>query len=145
MTITINGANGKPITKTITSGSDGHYQITVPGQNIPSGPVIAHETTNPIPAHNKYTENAPVVTITKVSMNPDGSVTVIGTATPDSHVVIKLPNGTPVTATATSSGTYSVPSKAGVPMIGGKATATSSVNGLNSQPATAPYTPAQVT
>ncbi|MCP4973880.1 MAG: hypothetical protein GY914_09445, partial [Prochlorococcus sp.] len=130
---------------TVKANGEGKYTLTSPKGLVPSGKITATENTNPTPATHTYQESAPTATITQTSTNTDGSVTVTGEATPNSTVKVTMPNGSEVTAQASSTGKYTVSSKAGVAMPGGSVQAIPSVNGVSGKTAQGTYSAPPVT
>ena len=146
VTVLVPGATVPVITH---ANAKGDYSVpSAPKVVVPSGPVTAMPSANGVNGHEgqgKYTEAAPEISITKVEMNPDGSIKVIGKATPGSAVSVKMPNGTTVPATASATGTYTVNSAPGVAMVGGNVTATTSIHNLNGTAKPVGYTAPAVT
>ncbi|MFJ7142591.1 Ig-like domain-containing protein [Pseudomonas protegens] len=125
------------------AGSDGHFSTTS-GANLPSGPVSANSTDSG--GHSSpsttliYTDiTAPDAPLASVSVNPDGSLTVSGSAEPGSTVHITYPDGSASSAVADSSGHYSTHSV--TPQTSGtvEAIATDAA-GNHSAPTDVPYT-----
>ena len=140
-TVTVTFPDGS--TGTATAGSDGSYSITT---TVPqtSGEVSATATdaagNTGDAATVDYTDSsAPLAPSVSVSANPDGGLTVTGTAEAGSTVTVTFPDGSSGTATAGSDGGYSVTTT--VPQTSGEVSATATdAAGNTGDAATADYT-----
>ena len=102
--VTVTFADGS--TATGTAGSDGSYSVT--SSTAESGPVTVTAVNQP--------PQAPEVSA--VMLNSDGTVTVTGTAEPNSTVTVIFADGSTATAAAGSDGSYQITSGAAEPNSG---------------------------
>ncbi|MFT0167721.1 Ig-like domain-containing protein [Paraburkholderia mimosarum] len=137
-TVTVAWPDGT--TGTTTVGRDGTYSITSPSAQA-NGPISALETINgqtSNPTLIDYVDNTPPASPSVHPLgNPDGTVTVSGTAIPGSTVKVTFPDGTTATGTVGSDGHYSVTSPN--PQGNGSISVIDTFNGKDSAPTQVGY------
>ncbi|WP_125751601.1 Ig-like domain-containing protein [Lacticaseibacillus baoqingensis] len=135
-TVVIKDGNGNPIGKG-TVGDDGKFEITIPSGTVKPGDQISvTQTTNgkdstPIVVTVPSQNPGDVHTTT----NPDGSITITGTGTPGSTVVIKDGNGNPIgKGTVGDDGKFEITIPSGTVKPGDQISVTQTTNGKDSTP-----------
>ncbi|QZI68267.1 FG-GAP-like repeat-containing protein [Pseudomonas protegens] len=140
-TVTITYPDGT--TSSVVADASGNYS-TSSGTVQTSGNVVATATdaagNTSAPSTSAYTDStAPLAPVQNISANPDGTLTVSGTAEPGSTVTITYPDGTSSTAVADASGNYSTGSTT-VQTSGNVVATATDAAGNTSAPATSAYT-----
>ncbi|MFA9440213.1 Ig-like domain-containing protein, partial [Uliginosibacterium sp. sgz301328] len=111
-TVTVTYPDGS--TATTTADADGNYSVTtdVPQTSGEVTVTVTDEAGNTSePTEVSYADTgAPLAPVVEVTANPDGTVTVSGTAEPGSTVTVTYPDGTTSTTTADASGNYATSS-----------------------------------
>ncbi|EPL05345.1 Ig-like domain-containing protein [Pseudomonas sp. CF161] len=130
-------------TSSVLVGSDGHFSVTS-GPNQPSGSVSAQSTDSSghgsASATTGYVDtSAPQPPTQTVSANPDGTLTVTGTAEPGSTVTVTYPDGSSSSVVADASGHYSTSSST-VQGSGSVSVIATDAAGNASAPSTSSYT-----
>jgi hypothetical protein len=98
-------------TVTTAVDSSGNYGPVTSAINQPTGTVSGSVTdasgnTGPSTSTNYVDNIDPAAPVVNVTGNPDGSVSVSGTAEPNSNIEIRYPDGSTVTTVVDSSGNY---------------------------------------
>ncbi|MBJ8424925.1 Ig-like domain-containing protein [Acinetobacter bereziniae] len=98
-------------TVTTPVDSSGNYGPVTSAINQPTGTVSgtvtdASSNTGPSTSTNYVDNIDPAAPVVNVTSNPDGSVTISGTAEPNSNIEIRYPDGSTVTTPVDSSGNY---------------------------------------
>ncbi|KAF5272491.1 hypothetical protein FQR65_LT17367 [Abscondita terminalis] len=98
-------------TVTTAVDSSGNYGPVTSAINQPTGTVSGTVTdasgnTGPSTSTNYVDNIDPAAPVVNVTGNPDGSVTISGTAEPNSNIEIRYPDGSTVTTPVDSSGNY---------------------------------------
>ncbi|MBK5540631.1 Ig-like domain repeat protein [Pseudomonas sp. TH07] len=124
-------------------GSDGHFSVTS-GPNQPSGPVSAQSTDSSGQSSTSATTgyvdtSAPQPPTQTVSANPDGTLTVTGTAEPGSTVKVTYADGSSSTVVADATGHYSTSSST-VQSSGNVSVTATDVSGNTSTATTSVFT-----
>jgi hypothetical protein len=101
-------------TATATADGNGNYSVHSQAAQTATGSISVVDTDwsgNHSPATiQSWSEPVIAAAISSVAENQDGTITVTGTAAPDSAFTVTFPDGSTVTGTASASGSYSVQS-----------------------------------